>query len=199
VQAFAEQFDRFARNGGGGSCRPPAGDDYFNDHEPIGSVRCVVGEAEIHQKVILVDLEKAVGSVKPAAAWASNIASDIRDLSAALRPRRTVKVTNGISSLHGLGDRSESFHGSWSFRVVHMPQLAVSAPPGRTATALPGLRCVSRRPCFEVPGSNQNCLASFAACLFPASIMSTARPSQLCSTVRATTLRTPMNRSQNST
>src|SRR6202008_1899911 len=66
VQALAEQSDRFVRNGGGGSCRPPAGDDYLNDHEPIGSVRCVVGEAGIYQKVILVDLEKtvkAVGSV----------------------------------------------------------------------------------------------------------------------------------------
>src|SRR6267142_2942282 len=34
------------------------------------------------------------------------------------------------------GGRSESFHGSYSFRVVHVAQLAsVSAPPGRTATA----------------------------------------------------------------
>src|SRR5712671_465334 len=34
------------------------------------------------------------------------------------------------------GGGSESFHGSCSFRVVHVPQLAgVSAPPGRTATA----------------------------------------------------------------
>jgi hypothetical protein len=32
-----------------------------------------------------------------------NIASDKRDLSATLRPRRTVNITNGISSLHGLG------------------------------------------------------------------------------------------------
>src|SRR6266851_5597334 len=32
VQALAEQSDRFVRNGGGGSCRPPAGDDYLNDH-----------------------------------------------------------------------------------------------------------------------------------------------------------------------
>src|SRR6201987_4124045 len=52
---------------------------------------------------------------------------------------------------------------------------------------------------FAVPRNNQNCLASSTACLFPASIMSTARPSQLCSTVSDTTLRTPMNRSQNST
>ena len=59
--------------------------------------------------------------------------------------------------------------------------------------------CVSRRLCIEVLGNNQNCLASSTACLFPASIMSTARPSQVCSTVRVTTLRTPMNRSQNST
>ena len=52
---------------------------------------------------------------------------------------------------------------------------------------------------IEVLGNNQNCLANASACLFPASIMSTARPSQVCSTVRVTTLRTPMNRSQNST
>jgi hypothetical protein len=32
-----------------------------------------------------------------------NIASDKRDFSAAVRPRRTLKVTNGIASLHGLG------------------------------------------------------------------------------------------------
>ena len=63
VQALAEQSDRFVRNGGGGSCRSPAGDDYLNDHEPIGSVRCVVGKAGIYQKVILVDLEKAVKAV----------------------------------------------------------------------------------------------------------------------------------------
>jgi hypothetical protein len=37
--------------------------------------------------------------------------------------------------------------------------------------------CVSRRLCIEVLGNNQNCLASSTACLFPASIMSTARPS----------------------
>ena len=106
MQALAEQSDRFVRKGGGGSCRHPAGDDYLNDHEPIGSVRCVVGEAGIYQKVIVVDREKAVkavGSVKPAAAWASVIASDKQDLSVVLRPRRTVKVTNGISSPHGLG------------------------------------------------------------------------------------------------
>jgi len=35
----------------------------LNDHGPIGSVRCVVGEAGIYQKVILVDLEKAVKAV----------------------------------------------------------------------------------------------------------------------------------------
>jgi hypothetical protein len=58
---------------------------------------------------------------------------------------------------------------------------------------------LSRSLCVEVLGNNQNCLANSTACLFPASIMSTARPSQLCSTVRVTTLRTPMNRSQNST
>jgi hypothetical protein len=60
VQAFAEQSDRFVRNGGGGSCRPSAGDDYLNDNELIGSIRCVVGEAGICHKVILTDLEKAV-------------------------------------------------------------------------------------------------------------------------------------------
>ena len=63
VQAFAEQSDRFVRNGGSGSCRPPAGDDYLNDHELIGSIRCVVGEAGIYQKVIPVNLEKAVKAV----------------------------------------------------------------------------------------------------------------------------------------
>ena len=68
---------------------------------------------------------------------------------------------------------------------------------GKTNLALPS--CVSRSLCIEVLGNNQNCLASSTACLFPASIMSTARPSQVCSTVRVTTLRTPMNRSQNST
>jgi hypothetical protein len=31
---------------------------------------------------------------------------------------------------------------------------------------------------IELSGNNQNCLASFAACLFPASIMSAARPSK---------------------
>jgi hypothetical protein len=68
---------------------------------------------------------------------------------------------------------------------------------GKTNLALPS--CVSRSLYIEVVGNNQNCLASSTACLFPASIMSTARPSQVCSTVRVTTLRTPMNRSQNST
>src|SRR3979490_865659 len=63
VQALAEQSDRFVRNGGGASSRPPPGNDYLNDHEPIGSVRCVVGETGIYQKVILVDLEKAVKAV----------------------------------------------------------------------------------------------------------------------------------------
>src|SRR3982074_2252269 len=62
-QELAKQSDRFVRNGGGGSCRPPPGNDYLNDHEPIGSVRCVVGETGIYQKVILVDLEKAVKAV----------------------------------------------------------------------------------------------------------------------------------------
>ncbi len=65
VQALAEQSASFIRNGGGGSCRPPARDDYLNDHEAIGSVRCVVGEAGIYQKVILADLEKPVKEVGP--------------------------------------------------------------------------------------------------------------------------------------
>jgi hypothetical protein len=63
VQALAEQSDRFVRNGSGGSCRPPAGDDYLNDHKPIGSIPCVVGEAGVYQEVIPVDLEKAVKAV----------------------------------------------------------------------------------------------------------------------------------------
>jgi hypothetical protein len=63
VQALAEQFDRCVSNGGGGSCRPPSGDDYLDDHEPIGSVCYVVGEAGIYQKVIISDLEKAVKAV----------------------------------------------------------------------------------------------------------------------------------------
>ncbi|HUN43004.1 MAG TPA: hypothetical protein VMU81_22150 [Acetobacteraceae bacterium] len=45
------------------SATSPAGDDYLNDHEPIGSVHCVVEEAGIYQKVLLVDLEKAVKAV----------------------------------------------------------------------------------------------------------------------------------------
>ena len=45
------------------ACRPPSGDDYFDDDEPIGSVGCVVGEAGIYQKVIIFDLEKAVKAV----------------------------------------------------------------------------------------------------------------------------------------
>jgi hypothetical protein len=68
---------------------------------------------------------------------------------------------------------------------------------GKTNLALPSMRLSEL--CIEVLGNNQNCLASSTACLFPASIVSTARPSQVCSTVRVTTLRTPMNRSQNST
>jgi hypothetical protein len=67
---------------------------------------------------------------------------------------------------------------------------------GKMNLALP---CVSRSLRVEVLGGNQKCLASSAACFFPASIMSTARPSQLCSTVTDATVRTPMNRSQNST
>ncbi|HTD75230.1 MAG TPA: hypothetical protein VK652_17005 [Steroidobacteraceae bacterium] len=63
VQALAEQSDRFVRNGGGSSSRLPAGDDYLNDHEPIGSVRRIVREAGIHKKIILVDFEKAVKAV----------------------------------------------------------------------------------------------------------------------------------------
>jgi hypothetical protein len=71
VKALAEQSDSFIRNGGGGSCRPPARDDYLNDHEAIGSVRCVVGEAGIYQKVILADLEKPVKEVGPVIAPSS--------------------------------------------------------------------------------------------------------------------------------
>ena len=41
----------------------PAGDDYLNDHEPIGSIRCVAGEAGIYHEVIPVDLEKAMEAV----------------------------------------------------------------------------------------------------------------------------------------
>ena len=63
MQALAEQPDGFVRDGGGGSCWLPAGDDDLNDHEPIGSVRCVVGEAGIYQKIIQIDLEKAVEAV----------------------------------------------------------------------------------------------------------------------------------------
>lgn len=63
MQALAQQSDRFVRNGDGGLRRLSAGDDDLNDHESIGSVRCVVGEAGIYQKVILVDLEKAVKAV----------------------------------------------------------------------------------------------------------------------------------------
>jgi hypothetical protein len=54
----------------------------------------------------VVDLEnavKAVGSVMAGGHLGFVIASDKRDLSAALRPRRMVKVTKGISGLHGLG------------------------------------------------------------------------------------------------
>ena len=63
MEALAEQSDRFVGNSGDGSCRPAAGYDYLNDHESIGPLCCVVGEAGIYQKVILVDLKKAVGSV----------------------------------------------------------------------------------------------------------------------------------------
>jgi hypothetical protein len=45
----------------------------------------------------------------------------------------------------------------------------------------------------------QNCLASSAAFFVPASIMSTAWPSHVCSSESVTTSLTPMNRSQNST
>jgi hypothetical protein len=44
----------------------------------------------------------------------------------------------------------------------------------------------------------QNFLASSAACLFPWSIMSSARPSHVCSTVNTVMLRTPIKWSQNS-
>jgi hypothetical protein len=48
------------------------------------------------------------------------------------------------------------------------------------------------------PHSFQNCFASSAACFFPASIMSIARPSHVCSTVIVVILRTPIKWSQNS-
>ena len=64
MQALAEQSYRFVRDRGGGFCRPSAGDDYLNDHEPVGSVRCIIGEAGIYQEVIPVDLEKAVKTVR---------------------------------------------------------------------------------------------------------------------------------------
>jgi hypothetical protein len=60
---LAEQSDRFVRDGGGGSCRLSSRNNYLNDHEPIGSVHCVVGEARIYQKVILADFEKAVKAI----------------------------------------------------------------------------------------------------------------------------------------
>ena len=63
MQALAQQSDRFVRNGDGGFRRLSAGDDDLNDHESIGSVRCVVGEAGIDQEIILADLEKAVKAV----------------------------------------------------------------------------------------------------------------------------------------
>jgi len=63
VKALAEQSDSFIRNGGRSSCWPPARDDHLNDHEPIGSRRRVVREARIYQKVILVDLKKAVKAI----------------------------------------------------------------------------------------------------------------------------------------
>src|ERR1700724_1378506 len=44
----------------------------------------------------------------------------------------------------------------------------------------------------------QNCFASSAACLFPSSIVSSARPSPGCSTVIAVILCTPIKWSQNS-
>jgi hypothetical protein len=57
VQALTEQSDSFVRNGGGSSDRPPARDDYLNDHKPIGSVHCIIGKTKVYQKVILADLE----------------------------------------------------------------------------------------------------------------------------------------------
>jgi len=47
--------------------------------------------------------------------------------------------------------------------------------------------------------SFQNCLASSVALFLPAAIISSARPSHVCSSVSVTTSLTPMNRSQNST
>jgi hypothetical protein len=94
-----------ASSAGGGSYRSPAGYDYLFDHEPICSVRCVAGEAGIHQKVIPVDFEKAVKAVGPLIAGGHlGFQHCFRQagLSVALMPRRTVNVTNGISSLHGL-------------------------------------------------------------------------------------------------
>jgi hypothetical protein len=48
------------------------------------------------------------------------------------------------------------------------------------------------------PHNFQNCFASSAACFFPASIMSIARPSHVCSMVIVVILRTPIKWSQNS-
>jgi hypothetical protein len=52
---------------------------------------------------------------------------------------------------------------------------------------------------LEGPLLRQNCFASSAPFFLPASIISTARPSHVCSSVSVTTSLTPMNRSQNST
>jgi hypothetical protein len=65
VQALAKQSDRFLRHGGGDFRWPAFGDDDLDDHEAIGSVRCVVGKAGIHLKVIRVDFKKAVEAIIP--------------------------------------------------------------------------------------------------------------------------------------
>src|ERR1700691_623005 len=50
------------------------------------------------------------------------MASDRRDLSAALRPRRTVKVTNGISGLRGLGSTNLASSGLLSRGFEDQPR-----------------------------------------------------------------------------
>ncbi len=68
MEALAEKPDGLIRNGVGGSCRLSTGDSYLDDHEPVGSIRRVVGKTGIYQKIILADLDKAVkevGSVIP--------------------------------------------------------------------------------------------------------------------------------------
>src|SRR5258708_20327017 len=50
VQALAEQSDRFVRNGGGGSCRPPAWRDYPTPHKPTRFCRSVGGAPGCYHK-----------------------------------------------------------------------------------------------------------------------------------------------------